>query len=50
MWYFVVSIILLFVGCGLCCSGEIWAVVFYLPSIVLMAWNEAEQSRKRGTK
>ena len=46
MW-FLVSFVLLFVGCVLCCAGELWAVVLYLPFIVLWAWNEVEQNRQR---
>lgn len=44
---FLVSFILLFVGCVLCCAGELWAVVLYLPFIMLWAWNEAEQNKQR---
>lgn len=43
---FLVSFILLFIGCVLCCSGELWAVVLYLPFIVLWACNDVEQSRQ----
>lgn len=46
MWY-LVSFVLLFVGCVLCCAGELWAVVLYLPFIALWAWNEIDQSRQR---
>ena len=50
MWY-LVSFILLFIGCALCCAGELWAVVLYLPFIVLWAWNDIQQSRKaRGVR
>ena len=38
--------VLLFVGCVLCCAGELWAVVLYLPFIIGMAWNEVDQSRQ----
>jgi hypothetical protein len=48
MWY-LVSILLLFVGCVLCCAGELWAVVLYLPFIVGMVCNDIEQ-RKKGAK
>lgn len=44
---FLVSFILLFVGCVLCCAGELWAVVLYLPFIVGMVWCDIEQSRQR---
>jgi hypothetical protein len=44
---FLVSFILLFIGCALCCAGEVWAAVLYLPFIVLMVWGDVEQSRKR---
>jgi hypothetical protein len=47
MWY-LVSFLLLIVGCALCCAGELWAVVLYLPVIVLMVANDIEQSRQRG--
>lgn len=43
---FLVSFILLFVGCLLCCAGELWAVVLYLPFVVGMVINDVEQSRK----
>jgi hypothetical protein len=46
MWY-LVSFVLLFVGCVLCCAGELWAVVLYVPFIMLWAWNEIDQSRQR---
>jgi hypothetical protein len=46
---FLVSFILMFAGCVLCCAGELWAVVLYLPFIVLMVWNDIEQ-RKKGAK
>lgn len=45
MW-FLVSFVLLFVGCVLCCAGELWAVVLYLPFVVGMVVNDIEQSRK----
>lgn len=45
MWY-LVSSVLLFVGCVLCCYGELWAAVLYLPFIVLMVWGDIEQSRQ----
>lgn len=35
MWY-LVSFLLLVVGCALCCAGELWAVVLYLPFIISM--------------
>lgn len=44
---FLVSFLLIFAGCVLCCAGELWAVVLYLPFVVLWAWNEVEQSRQR---
>lgn len=43
---FLVSFILLFVGCVLCCAGELWAVVLYLPFVVGMVINDVEQSRQ----
>lgn len=43
---FLVSFVLLFIGCVLCCAGELWAVVLYLPFIVGMVVNDIEQSRK----
>lgn len=43
---FLVSFLLLFVGCVLCCAGELWAVVLYLPFIVGMVVNDIQQSRK----
>ena len=43
---FLVSFVLLFVGCVLCCVGELWAVVLYLPFIVGMVWNDIEQNRQ----
>lgn len=43
---FLVSFVLLFVGCVLCCAGELWAVVLYLPFVVLMVWNDVKQSRQ----
>lgn len=46
MW-FLVSFVLLFVGCVLCCAGELWAVVLYLPFVVGMVSNGIEQSRQR---
>ena len=45
MWY-LVSFLLLFVGCVLCYAGELWAVVLYLPFVVGMVVNDVEQSRK----
>ena len=46
MW-FLVSFLLLVVGCVLCYAGELWAVVLYLPFIVGMVCNDMEQSRQR---
>ena len=46
MWY-LVSFILLVIGCVLCCAGELWAVVLYLPFIVGMVWNDIGQERQR---
>ena len=43
---FLVSFLLLFVGCVLCCAGELWAVVLYVPFIVGMVVNDVEQSRQ----
>lgn len=45
MWY-LVSFLLLIVGCALCCAGEMWGVMLYLPFIVLMVWGDIEQSRQ----
>ena len=45
MW-FLVSFVLLFVGCVLCCAGELWAVVLYLPFMVGMVCNDIEQNRQ----
>lgn len=47
---FLVSFILLFVGCVLCCAGELWAVVLYLPFMVGMLANDIDQSRQRAKK
>lgn len=44
---YLVSFILLFIGCVLCCVGEMWAAVLYLPFMVLWVWNEVEQNRQR---
>ena len=44
---FLVSFLLLFVGCVLCCAGELWAVVLYLPFVVCLVVNEVVQSRHR---
>lgn len=49
MWY-LVSFLLLFVGCVLCCAGELWAVVLYVPFMVCMVVNEIDQSRQKGNK
>jgi hypothetical protein len=46
---FLFSFLLLFVGCVLCCAGEMWAVVLYVPFMVLMVCNDVEQ-RKKGAK
>lgn len=43
---FLVSFLLLFVGCVLCCAGELWAVVLYLPFVMGMAINDVQQSRQ----
>lgn len=43
---FLVSFVLLFVGCVLCCAGELWAAVLYLPFVVGMVWCDVEQSRQ----
>lgn len=45
---FLVSFVLLFIGCVLCYAGELWAVVLYLPFVVLMVWCDVEQSRQGG--
>lgn len=44
---FLFSFLLLFAGCVLCCAGELWAVVLYVPFVVGMVWNEIDQSRQR---
>lgn len=46
---FLVSFLLLFAGCILCCAGELWAVALYLPFIVGMVCNDIKQ-RKKGAK
>jgi sulfite exporter TauE/SafE len=46
---FLFGFLLLFAGCVLCCAGELWAVVLYLPFIAGMVWNDIEQ-RKKGAK
>ena len=46
MWY-LVSLILFVVGSFLCYIGELWAVVLYLPFIVLWLANDVEQERQR---
>ena len=45
MW-FLVSFLLLFVGCVLCCAGEMWAVVLYLPFVACMVVNEVRIKRR----
>ena len=45
MWY-LVSFLLLFAGCVLCCAGELWAFVLYLPFVVVLVVNEVRQGRK----
>ena len=47
---YLVSFILLVIGCVLCCVGELWAVVLYLPFIVLMVANDIDQNRQRAIK
>lgn len=47
---FLVSFILLFVGCVLCCDGELWAVVLYLPFVVGMVVNDVQQSRQEAKR
>lgn len=49
MWY-LVSILLLIVGCALCCAGEMWGAMLYLPFIVLMVWYDVEQSRQEAKR
>lgn len=48
--FFLVSFILLFVGCVLCCAGELWAVVLYLPFVVGMVVNDVQQSRQEAKR
>lgn len=43
---YLVSFLLLVIGCVLCCAGELWAVVLYLPFVVLMVCNDIAQSRQ----
>lgn len=49
MWY-LVSFLLFAVGCGLCCAGALWAVVLYLPFVVLMVCNDVQQSRQEAKR
>lgn len=44
---FLVSFVLLFVGCVLCCAGELWAFALYLPFIVGMACNNRQGAKGR---
>lgn len=44
---FLVSFLLLFVGCLLCCVGELWAVVLYLPFIVGMVVNDISRANSK---
>lgn len=46
MWY-LFSFVLLVVGCALCCAGELWAVVLYVPFVFSMVANDIAQSRQR---
>ena len=43
---FLVSFVLLVVGCALCCAGELWAVVLYLPFVACMVVNEVRIKRR----
>lgn len=43
---FLVSFLLLVVGCVLCCAGELWAVILYLPFVVGMVCNDVKQSKQ----
>lgn len=45
MWY-LVSFLLLVIGCVLCCAGELWAVVLYLPFVAGMVWGDVEQGKR----
>lgn len=47
---FLVSFLLLFVGCVLCCAGELWAVVLYLPFVVGMVWCDVQQGRQEAQR
>lgn len=49
MW-FLVSFFLLIVGCVLCCVGELWAAVLYLPFVVCMVVNDIAQSRQEAKR
>lgn len=44
---FLVSFVLLFAGCVLCCAGELWAVVLYVPFIVLMVANDISRANSK---
>ena len=46
MWY-LFSFVLLCVGCTLCCAGELWAVVLYVPFIVLMVCNDISHANSK---
>lgn len=46
MWH-LVSFLLFVIGCVLCCAGELWAVVLYLPFAFGMLVNDVQQSRQR---
>ena len=46
MWY-LVSFILLVIGCVLCCAGEMWAFILYIPFAVCMVVNDVQQGCQR---
>lgn len=46
MWY-LVSFILLCIGCALCCAGELWAVVLYVPFIISMVVNDISHANSK---
>lgn len=49
MWH-LVSFLLFVIGCVLCCAGELWAAVLYLPFAFGMLVNDVQQSRQRAKK
>lgn len=45
MWY-LVSIVSFLIGCVLCCAGELWAFVLYIPFAVVLVVNEVQTKRR----